>query len=428
MPSLVIEGRAPLSGEIHISGNKNAALPMIAAAMLTSEPVVLHNVPNIIDVRVMLEVAQALGADVSFEDGRLEIRAATIRSTDISRELASKIRTSMLFCGPMLAREPMTVSLWPPGGDVIGRRRLDAHFYGLGGLGVKIEADTLPFTFTSTGPLTAKELFLDEASVTATEHILMAAVLARGTTYIRNAACEPHVTDLARLLNKMGANVTGLDTNTLRIEGVERLHGAEHTVVEDHVEAASFLALAAATGGEMTLTGVRRRHYWMTHRIFERFGVNFEMLPGQIHLAGGQELSIRPDFGNSIPVVSDGPWPQFPSDMMSCTIVMATQARGTVLFFEKMFESRIYFVDRLIAMGANAVVCDPHRVVISGPANLRGITMASPDIRAGMAMVIAALCAEGTSTIKNAEVIERGYSNLHEKLLRLGARVREIPS
>ncbi len=428
MPSLVIEGRAPLAGEMRVSGNKNACLPMIAAAMLTDEPVILHNVPNIIDVRVMLEVAQALGADVAFEDGRLEIRTPSIRTSDISRELASKIRTSMLFCGPLLAREPMTLTLWPPGGDVIGRRRLDAHFYGLSGLGVEIDAESLPFTFTSRGRLTGKDLFLDEASVTATEHILMAAVLARGTTYLRNTAAEPHVTDLARLLNKMGANITGLDTNTLRIEGVESLHGAEHTVVEDHVEAASFLALAAATGGELTLTGVRRRHYWMTHRIFERFGVHLEMLPGVIHCPGGQELSIRPDFGNAIPVVSDGPWPQFPSDMMSCTIVMATQARGTVLFFEKMFESRIYFVDRLIAMGANAVVCDPHRVVISGPANLRGITMASPDIRAGMAMVIAALCAEGTSTIRNAEVIERGYSNLCDRLLSLGAKVREVPS
>ncbi len=427
MSSLLVEGDAVLGGTLKVSGNKNAVLPMIAAALLTEEEVVLTNVPHIVDVEVMLEVARGFGAEITFHEERLSIRAAELTQTDISHELASRIRTSMLFCGPLLARTPSTVTLWPPGGDVIGRRRLDAHFYGLAGLGVEIDADQLPFTFRSRGRLKGKELFLDEASVTATEHILMTAVRAEGRTTLQNAACEPHVVDLCRLLIKMGAKISGVETNTLVIEGVPRLHGATHSVVEDHIEAASFLALAAATGGELTLTGIRRRNYWMTHRVFERFGVEVEMRPGELFLPGGQELTIQPDFGNAIPSISDGPWPQFPSDMMSCTIVMATQATGTVLFFEKMFESRIYFVDRLIAMGANAVVCDPHRVVISGPARLRGITMSSPDIRAGMAMVIAALCAEGSSVIRNAEVIDRGYQNLVPRLRLLGAKVSRQP-
>lgn len=423
MDSFSIEGGAKISGEIRINGNKNAALPMIAACLLTDEEVILNNVPDIIDVNVMLQAAEELGAEVSFSNNQLRIKAANFTTTDISHELSAKIRTSMLFVAPLLVRCGK-VSLWPPGGDVIGRRRLDAHFYGLGGLGATIEADQLPFRFSASQRLVGKDLFLDEASVTATEHIMMAAVCADGITHIRNAAAEPHVTDLANLLNSMGATITGLDTNTLIIEGVEQLHGTEHTVVEDHIEAASFMSMAAATGGEIKLTGIHSRNYWMTRRIFERLGVEFELEPNSIYVPGGQEMVIKPDFGNAIPVISDGPWPQFPSDMMSCSIVMATQAHGTALFFEKMFESRIYFVDRLIRMGANAVVCDPHRVVISGPAKLRGITMSSPDIRAGMAMVIAAMCADGTSTIQNAAMIQRGYEGLKTKIEFLGGKIK----
>jgi len=423
MDSFCIEGGAKISGTIKVNGNKNAALPMIAACLLTDEEVVLNNVPDIIDVNVMLQAASELGADVSFSNNQLRIKAANFTTTDISHELSSKIRTSMLFCAPLLVRCGKA-SLWPPGGDVIGRRRLDAHFYGLGGLGATIEAESLPFKFSASQRLVGKDLFLDEASVTATEHIMMAAVCADGITHIRNAAAEPHVTDLANLLNGMGAKITGLDTNTLIIEGVEKLHGTEHTVVEDHIEAASFMSMAAATGGDITLTGIHSRNYWMTRRIFERLGVHFDLEPNTIHVPGDQEMVIKPDFGNAIPVISDGPWPQFPSDMMSCSIVMATQAHGTALFFEKMFESRIYFVDRLIRMGANAVVCDPHRVVISGPASLRGITMSSPDIRAGMAMVIAAMCAKGTSTIQNAAMIQRGYEGLKEKIELLGGKIK----
>ncbi len=422
MESFCIEGGARISGEIKINGNKNAALPMIAACLLTEEEVILRNVPDIIDVNIMLKAAEALGAEVSFDKNVLRIKAANFKTTDISHELSSRIRTSMLFCAPLLVRCGKA-SLWPPGGDVIGRRRLDAHFYGLHGLGATIEADEVPFRFTAKERFVGKDLFLDEASVTATEHIMMAAVCAEGITHIRNAACEPHVTDLARLLNSMGAKITGLETNTLVIEGVETLHGTDHTIVEDHIEAASFISMAAATGGEIKLTGIHSRNYWMTRRVFDRLGVEFELNPDSIYVPGNQEMVIKPDFGNAIPVISDGPWPQFPSDMMSCSIVMATQAHGTALFFEKMFESRIYFVDRLISMGANAVVCDPHRVVISGPAKLRGVTLVSPDIRAGMAMVIAAMCAKGKSTIQNAEMIKRGYEGLENKIASLGGKI-----
>ncbi|HCH85921.1 MAG TPA: UDP-N-acetylglucosamine 1-carboxyvinyltransferase, partial [Lentisphaeria bacterium] len=274
--------------------------------------------------------------------------------------------------------------------------------------------------------LSGRELFLDEASVTATEQILIAAAAARGTTTLYNAACEPHVRDLAELLNAMGARISGAGSNTIEIEGVERLHGCRYRVVGDHIEAGSFLALAAATGGEITVEGTQVRHYWMLRRVFERLGVRMELRGDHIFLPGGQERAVECDFGGHIPQISDGPWPQYPSDMMSCTIVAATQCRGTVMFFEKMFESRIYFADRLISMGANAIVCDPHRVVVTGPAQLHAVTMSSPDIRAGMAMVIAALCARGTSTIHSAEVIYRGYENLIEKLTGIGGEISEI--
>jgi UDP-N-acetylglucosamine 1-carboxyvinyltransferase len=268
-----------------------------------------------------------------------------------------------------------------------------------------------------------RDLFLDEASVTGTEQIIMAAVLAKGQTIIRNAASEPHVTDLAELLIAMGAKISGLGSNTLIIDGVDKLHGAEHTISGDHIEAGSFLALAAATGGGITINGITPRHYWMTRRIFERFGIKFDMKHNRIVMPIGQRLKTELDFGGHTPVISDGPWPQFPSDMMSCMIVAATQAEGSVLFFEKMFESRIYFVDRLIGMGANIIVCDPHRVVVNGPAKLHASSMASPDIRAGMAMLIAALCADGISEISNADIIERGYDNLVEKIKTLGGDI-----
>ncbi|MBE6387215.1 MAG: UDP-N-acetylglucosamine 1-carboxyvinyltransferase [Lentisphaeria bacterium] len=424
MESLRITGQRPISGDVTISGNKNAVLPMIPALLLTDEECVLHNVPDIRDVRSMLEIAGVLGAEFTFEKNTLRFKCSKVRETTIPRELCAKNRTSILFAAPLICRCGKA-ELYPPGGDVIGRRRLDGHFYGLTKLGAEMSGD-LTYIFNAPSRLAGRELFLDESSVTATEQILLAAATAEGVTTLYNAACEPHVNDLANLLNEMGAKISGIGSNTLTIEGVEKLHGAEHTVIGDHIEAGSFLALAAATGGSITVHGTNNRNHWMLRRVFERLGVKIELLGDRIFLPGGQTPEIQCDYGGHIPQISDGPWPHFPSDMMSCTIVAATQCKGTVMFFEKMFESRIYFADRLISMGANAIVCDPHRVVITGKANLHAQEMSSPDIRAGMAMVIAALCAKGTSTINHAEIIYRGYEDLISKLRGIGAEVEDI--
>lgn len=421
MSRFVIHGGRPLEGEIHASGSKNAALPMIAAALLTDEEVVLENVPSIRDVDVMLEIASVLGADVSRVGDRVVIRAADLDQQDLPYELCERVRTSLLFVAPLLHRLGRA-KLHPPGGDGIGRRRLDTHFYGLRRLGAEIDEDE--FEFTARDGLAGAILFFDEASVTATEHLLMAAALARGTTTILNAASEPHVMDLARLLLSMGARIDGLYTNTLTVTGVERLGGAHHRVVSDHIEVGSYLALAAATGGGITIHETVRGHYWMMHRVFERFGIEIELKSDRIVLPSGQTPRIQPDAGGAIPQVDDGPWPQFPTDMMSPFLVLATQSQGTILFFEKMFEGRMVFVDSLIQMGANAIICDPHRVLIAGPASLRGQTVRSPDIRAGMAMIIAALCSTRRPCIvQNAEIVDRGYERVEEKLRSLGADI-----
>jgi UDP-N-acetylglucosamine 1-carboxyvinyltransferase len=424
MNSFRINGGKPLSGEIRVSGNKNAILPMIAASLLTDEKITLHNVPDILDVRNMLKAAAHLGVEISYHKDTLTLQAKDISTTDIPCNLCSLIRTSLLFAGPLLLRTGK-VSFFPPGGDVIGRRRLDSHFYGLTTLGAELVTEGYPFLLKAE-KLHGKELFFDEASVTATEHILMTATLAEGNTIIRNAAAEPHVQDLAMFLQAMGAEISGIGTNTLEINGCAKLHGVEYTIAGDHIEAGSFLAMAAATGGGITVKGTISKHYWMIRRVFERFGIHFKFENDGIVMPAGQKLEIIPDFDNAIPIISDGPWPQYPTDMMSCTIVMATQAKGTALFFEKMFESRMYFVDRLIGMGANAIVCDPHRVVISGPSSLHGVEMSSPDIRAGMAMLIAALCADGISIINNSSVIARGYESIVEKITALGGNMEEI--
>ncbi len=423
MNNILIEGGTRVKGKVKISGNKNAVLPMIAACLLTDEEVILNNVPDIVDLRVMLEIAAEIGIESTFADNRLSLRAKDVRTTSLSRESCSRVRTSILFAGPLAVRAG-SAELWPPGGDVIGRRRLDGHFYGLNALGIKVDChDT--YKFTCPKRPRGRELFLDEASVTATEQIMMSAVLADGETIIRNAAAEPHVTDLADLLNSMGARISGMNSNTLTIQGVEKLHGTEHHVVSDHIEAGSFLALGAATGGELILQGISARHYWMTRRVFERLGISMTIDGDKIYLPGNQQPHVKSDFGGYTPVISDGPWPQFPSDMMSCVIVTATQSAGSVMFFEKMFESRLYFVDRLISMGANAIVCDPHRVVITGKTQLRAQKLASPDIRAGMAMIIAAVCARGTSEISNCQMIGRGYEHLTEKLTAIGVKLTE---
>ena len=422
--SLLVRGGGITGGEVAISGNKNAVLPMIAALLLTDEEVVLHNVPDILDVRSMLEIAGTLGVEYSFENNTLRSKCTRITDTLIPKDLCSKNRTSILFAAPLIARCGQA-ELYPPGGDVIGRRRLDGHFYGLTKLGAVMSGKET-YRFRLPRGLKGRELFLDEASVTATEQILLAAVTAKGRTTLYNAAGEPHVCDLAALLKAMGAQISGEGTNTIIIDGVEKLHGATHTVIGDHIEAGSFLALGAACGAEVTVHGTCNRHYWMLHRVFERMGIDIKLCRDHIFLPGNQRPRIQCDYGGHIPQISDGPWPQFPSDMMSCTIVAATQCEGTVMFFEKMFESRIYFADRLISMGANAIVCDPHRVVITGRSELHAQNMSSPDIRAGMAMVIAALCARGDSMIGNAHVIYRGYEDLVGKLTQLGASVEAV--
>ncbi|MBE6375373.1 MAG: UDP-N-acetylglucosamine 1-carboxyvinyltransferase [Lentisphaerae bacterium] len=424
MSSLIVKGGTVKGGEVMISGNKNAVLPMIAALMLSDEESILHNVPDILDVHTMLDIAAFLGAEYTFEKNVLRFRCRDVKNFIIPQEMCARNRTSILFAAPLIARCGKA-ELCPPGGDVIGRRRLDGHFYGLTKLGAVMAPEWKTYRFDAPKGLAGRELFLDEASVTATEQIMIAAACAKGTTTLYNAACEPHVSDLAAMLNAMGANISGAGSNTIIIEGVEKLHGCTHHVCGDHIEAGSFLALGAATGTPITLRGTTVRHYWMLRRVFERLGWQMTLHPDHIYLPGGQDPKVVSDFGGYIPQISDGTWPQYPSDMMSCSIVAATQSQGTVMFFEKMFESRIYFVDRLISMGANAIVCDPHRVVITGRSELHGRILESPDIRAGMAMVIAAFCARGDSRIDNADVIYRGYEHLVDKLRLIGADVEE---
>lgn len=424
MPSLIIKGRQPLSGTIRVGGNKNAVLPMIASLMLTDEPCVLHNVPDILDVHTMLDIARHLGAEAELKGSTLYFHCKNVSTAEVPAELCSRNRTSILFAGPMLARCGR-IALGRPGGDSIGRRRLDGHFYGLEQLGSKLSEDTC-FRFTRLGKkLQGRELFLDEPGVTATEQIISAAVTAEGITTLYNAASEPHVSDLAVMLNKMGAKISGIGSNVLTIEGVEKLHGVEHEVIFDHINAGSFVALAAATGADLTIEGVRPRSFWMLRRVYERLGINVGLYDNRITVSAEQSRQVKYDAGGPFLQISDGPWPQFPTDMMSCTIVAATQCKGTVTFFEKMFDGRMNFVDRLVDMRANAIICDPHRVVITGPSELHGTVLSSPDIRAGMALVIAALCAKGESRIHRAEIIYRGYGNLVEKLRSIGACVEE---
>ena len=397
---------------------------MIAAAFLTSEPVTLLNLPDIDDVARMLDVARSFGAKVTrvAKDGTVTIAAERIRTAKIDPELAARIRTSFLFAGPLLARLGR-VSLPPPGGDAIGHRRLDTHFAGFKSLGAK--ATVGKKTLGLKGALKGAKILLDEASVTATENILMASVLAEGHTEIYNAACEPHIVDLANMLNAMGAKVTGAGTNLISIDGVRTLHGCTAGIGCDYIEAGSYIAAAAVTGGELTLTGIDPKPFQVLEGAFARFGVSWtiDAAKGELHYAPKKRLKMKYDLGDAIPSVADGTWPAFPSDLLSILIVLATQSRGTCLFFEKMFESRLYFVDHLKQMGAKIVQCDPHRVVVTGPCTLVGDTVTSPDIRAGIALVIAALCAKGETTILNAESIDRGYVSVEASLGALGADI-----
>jgi UDP-N-acetylglucosamine 1-carboxyvinyltransferase len=417
----IINGGHAIGGTFHPRGNKNAVLPMLAACVLTDEPVILHNVPLINDVLVMLELLRALGVDVALDDHTVSLCAKSLRTTELDPGLCSRVRTSILLAGPLAARHG-SATIYPPGGDVIGRRRLDTHFYGLRSLGATISTDRAHRI--KAGPLSAWKMVFDEASVTATENIMMAATLAEGTSTIYNAACEPHVQDLAHLLNRMGADISGIGTNNLTIRGVKHLRGAEYTVQPDYIEVGSFITAAAVTGGRITIPDAGEPlALQVMQRTFARLGVEWSRDGRTLTVPRQTDRRVRPDEGSATPKIEDGIWPAFPSDLMSVSIVLATQTRGTALFFEKMFESRMYFVDHLMGMGANIIQCDPHRVVVVGPTRLRGSMLTSPDIRAGMAMLIAACCAEGRSIIKNAQVIDRGYETIEDRLAALGADI-----
>lgn len=416
----IIEGGHPLKGKIRPNGNKNAALPCIAATLLTDEEVVLRNIPEIEDVLIMLQIVEQLGATVTKDGDHCFRIKGGITKTSINSDLGKKIRTSILFAGPLLARYG-EVELPPPGGDVIGRRRLDTHFLALSELGSRIEVEN-SFKM-SANKLVGKDIFLDEASVTGTENAVMAAVMAEGTTVLSNVASEPHVQDVCKLLNAMGANISGIGSNILTIKGVKKLHGADYTIGTDFMEVGSLIGLAAVTHSELEILDAQPENMRMTRLGFGKLGIKWETDGKSIFIPSRQELKVVADMGGQIPKIDDAPWPGFPPDLISIIIVTATQVEGTVLVFEKMFESRMFFVDKLVSMGARIILCDPHRAVISGPARLRGTELTSPDIRAGMSLLIAALCAEGNSVIHNVVQIERGYENLPERLRKLGAKI-----
>ncbi|HEU4941767.1 MAG TPA: UDP-N-acetylglucosamine 1-carboxyvinyltransferase [Gaiellaceae bacterium] len=426
MESFVIEGGTPLAGRVSAAGNKNGALPILAATLLASEPVTLSNVPRIRDVDTMVALLADVGADVEWlgpNEIRIDPTGAT--KTELDPDLCSQIRASFLLAGPLLARFGRA-SVPPPGGDVIGRRRLDPHIHALAELGVEIDINGR-FDMHASG-LQGRRIFLDEASVMATENAVMAATLATGETVIGNAACEPHVQDLCRFLGALGARIEGVGSNVLRVRGVQQLGGGEWRIGPEHIEVASFIGLAAVTGGDVTIENVAIDDLVPILPVFARLGVQVELLDSSVRVPAGQELVIRDDLGDQIPKIEDGPWPAFPADLTSIALAVATQARGTVLIFEKMFENRLFFVDKLVSMGARIILCDPHRAVVTGPAKLWGQRMASPDIRAGMAMLIASLCAEGVSTIGNVGEIDRGYERIDERLRALGAKIDRVES
>ena len=420
----IVEGGNRLSGTIRPSGNKNAALPIVAAALLTDKPVTLENVPRIRDIETLVELVRSLGVQLDWT-GRntLAIHAETVRVADLDRALCKKIRASILLAGPLLARCGH-VTLPPPGGDVIGRRRLDTHFLALQQLGATFDVND-SFAIRTKG-VKGADIFLDEPSVTATENALMAAVAAKGTTVLRNAASEPHVQDLAHFLVALGARIEGIGTNVVTITGGRTLSGATHRIGPDHIEVGSFIGLAAVTRSELRIEQAGLEHLRSTRLGFERLGIVCRDDGCDLIVPADQSMEIQSDLGGHVPKLEDQPWPAFPADTMSIAIVTATQCKGMVLMHEKMFESRLFFVDKLVGMGARIVLCDPHRAIVAGPSALTGSTVESPDIRAGMAMLIAALCARGTSTINNVGQIERGYERIDERLGALGAKITRV--
>jgi UDP-N-acetylglucosamine 1-carboxyvinyltransferase len=429
MEKFVIEGGAPLSGSIVPAGNKNAALPALAACLLTEEQVIVRNVPRIRDVDAMLGLLKGLGVEVAWrEDNVVELKAGDVDPLAVDLNLAEKIRASFLIAGPLLARF-RRADMPTPGGDVIGRRRLDPHLDAFRALGTTVAHErAFGYRLTAESGLKACDFFMDEPSVMATENALMAAALTPGSTVIHNAASEPHVQDLARMLLQMGARIEGIGSNVLIVHGSDKLGGADYTIGPDYIEIGSFIALAATTGGELRISGGATDDLRMTRMAFERLGCRIELDGDDVLVPPDQRLRVRDDEGDAVSKIEDGPWPAFPADLTSIALALATQAEGMVLIFEKMFENRLFFVDKLVTMGARVILCDPHRAVVSGPSRLHGERMESPDIRAGMAMLIAALCAEGQSEIGNIRQIDRGYERIDERLRSLGARIERVAS
>jgi UDP-N-acetylglucosamine 1-carboxyvinyltransferase len=428
VPKFVVEGGRPLKGTIRPAGNKNAALPMLAATLLTEEEVILENVPDIKDVRTLIDLLQALGAEAEWRGANeVRVRAKEIGRAQLDAAAAARIRASILLAGPMVTRTG-GMQLPPPGGDVIGRRRMDTHFLALQRLGADFGFERSVFGLHVAGRLKGANIFLDEPSVTATENAVMAATLAQGTTILRNAAAEPHVQDLCTMLVGMGAQISGIGTGTLEIQGQERLRGGRFRVSSDHIEVGSFIGLAAVTRGEILIQDAAPQHLDSTLIGFERLGVSVEIRGEDIFIPGDQKMKVKMDLGGYIPKIDDGPWPAFPADLTSIALVTATQCEGTILIHEKMFESRLFFADKLISMGARMILCDPHRVVVIGPSELHAGVVESPDIRAGMGLLIAALGATGTSEIYNIGQIERGYERIDERLRALGAQIERADS
>jgi len=424
----VIKGGVPLSGELTVAGNKNAALPILAACLLTEEELVLHRVPRIRDTEAQIALLEQLGVEVAWvADNSVRLCAAAVSDVSVDEELSKQIRASFLLAGPLLARFG-EARMPPPGGDFIGRRRLDAHLDAFKDLGARVDGDRWIELSAPSEGLCPCAIFMDEPSVMGTENALMAAALTPGPTTISNAASEPHVQDLARLLSTMGASVDGIGSNVMTVHGRDKLAGAEHTISADHIEVGSFMALAAATGGELRIRDVEPMDLHMVRRQFRRLGLRSEIDGSDVLVPPGQQLRVQSDLGDAIPKIEDGPWPAFPADLTSIALALATQADGEILIFEKMFENRLFFVDKLVAMGARITLCDPHRAIVSGPSRLHGERVESPDIRAGMAMLIAALAAEGISEIGNIRQIDRGYEQIDERLRGLGAQIERVSS
>ena len=425
MEKFVIEGGVPLSGTMVPAGNKNGALPILAAAVLTDEEVIVRNVPRIRDVDAMIEILLAIGVSVNWRGpNEVVLRAGGVHDADIEPELAESIRASFLLAGPLLARFGRAV-MPPPGGDVIGRRRLDPHLDAFRAMGAVTNCER-EIVLDAPRGLRPTDVFMDEPSVMATENALMAAALTPGTTVIGNAACEPHVQDLARMLVKMGADIHGIGSNLVTVNGAERLHGCEHTVAPDHIEIGSFIALAGVTGGELRIKDTVPSDLRMIRLVFERVGLRTELHDNDVVVPGDQKLVVQADVGEYKWKIQDGPWPAFPADLTSIAVALATQAEGSILVHEWMFENRLIFTDKLILMGADIVMCDPHRAIVTGPRRLRGERVESPDIRAGMAMLLAALCAQGRCEIGNIRQIDRGYERIDERLRDLGAHIERV--